>query len=342
MSGTSLDGIDIAYCEFTKKEQWEFKIIFAETFAYNDQWKNILSNVENSSAIDLARNNVFLGQLFGNITNAFIDFNKIEKSEIDAIASHGHTIFHQPELALTTQIGCGAQIAALTSIATVCDFRTTDVALGGQGAPLVPIGDRELFSEFNYCLNIGGIANVSFTENGNRISFDVGLANIVGNYLCQQLKLEYDDAGKIAASGSCDDSLLKELNAVNYFDSAPPKSLGKEFFKEEIKSILDKNKSSVEEKLHTFGVHLGYQIGRHLHNGKCIVTGGGAYNDFWVEQIKKHAKAEIVIPNKEIIDFKEALVFAFLGLLRLENEPNALSSVTGASSNSSGGCVYLG
>lgn len=340
MSGTSLDGVDIALCEFTKSESWSFKILFAQTFNYNEQWKEILANTEDLSAIDLARNDVFLGQLFGNLTNAFIDYYKIDRNTIDAVASHGHTIFHQPEISLTTQIGNGAQIAAITGIKTICDFRTTDVALGGQGAPLVPIGDDLLFSEYTSCLNLGGIANVSFTKEKNRISFDIGLANMVNNYLCRNTTHGFDDKGGIAASGKIDQAFLDEMNVLSYFNLPFPKSLGKEFFINEFKPILDKYKLSLEDKLHTFGVHLGMQIGKQLQTGTCLVTGGGTYNDFWLQQISKNTSCELIKPNNEIIDFKEALIFSFLGVLRLRKESNSLKSVTGASKNAVGGCIY--
>jgi len=342
MSGTSLDGVDIAYCEFTKNTTWTYDIIHSQTFEYNDQWKEILSLAEESSALDLARSDVFLGQLFGNLTNAFIDFHQINKDDLDAISSHGHTIFHQPELSLTTQIGNGAQIAALTGIKTICDFRTTDVALGGQGAPLVPIGDSLLFSEFDYCLNLGGIANISFQEKGQRISFDIGLANIVGNFLCRHLEAGYDKGGELAKSGKIDNSLLTKMNELEYFYLNSPKSLGKEFFNTQFQPLLDQSKSNLADKLHTFGVHLGMQIGKHINHGNCLVTGGGAYNEFWMEQINLQSKGKITLPTPQIIDFKEALLFAFLGALRLEEEINALKSVTGASKNSCGGCIYLG
>ncbi len=340
MSGTSLDGVDIALCEFTKTNKWNFELIYAQTFNYSEQWKDILERTENSSAIDLARNDVFLGQLFGNLTNAFIDYYKIDKSTIDAIASHGHTIFHQPEISLTTQIGSGAQIAAITGIQTICDFRTTDVALGGQGAPLVPIGDELLFTEYTSCLNLGGIANVSFRENNQRISFDLGLANIVNNYLCRNTSAGFDDGGKIAASGTLDQSLLDEMNRLDYFKQSYPKSLGKEFFINEFKPLLDKHKLSLEDKLHTFSIHLGQQIGSKLPTGNCLVTGGGAYNDFWFQQISKNTSCQLIKPSNEIIDFKEALIFSFLGVLRLRKESNSLKSVTGAKKNAVGGCIY--
>lgn len=340
MSGTSLDGVDIALCEFTKDKSWNYAILCAETVKYSDLWKTNLANLENDTAISFAKNDALLGRYFGLLTNDFIVKNNLDKASIDAIASHGHTIFHQPELFLTSQIGSGAQIAAVTEMKTVCDFRTVDVGLGGQGAPLVPIGDQLLFKEYSACLNLGGIANISFEVNNQRISFDIGLANMVGNYLCQQTTKGYDENGALASSGQLNFSLLNEMNALAFFEKSYPKSLGKEFFVETFRPILDACEDTIANKLHTFGVHLGIQIGKSIPDGDCLVTGGGAFNDFWMSEIQKNSKGKIVKPIAEIIEYKEALIFAFLGLLRLENQPNALSTVTGASVKSCGGCVY--
>ncbi len=341
MSGTSLDGVDIAYCSFTKGYKWEFKLLSAKTFEYDTQWKNTLSELSSKPALEYAKVNVLLGEFLGKLVNAFIDFHQIDKKEIDAIASHGHTIFHQPEISLTTQIGSGAHIAAITGIPTVCDFRTSDVALGGQGAPLVPIGDLHLFHDYKSCLNLGGIANISYQENDQRISFDICLANIVSNYLCEFLKIPFDEKGNIARNGKLDIELLAQMNSFNFFDQKPPKSLGKEFFTNYFKHILDAIEISTEDKLHTFGVHLGSQIGKVIQGTKCLITGGGAYNDFWISEIQKNTKSQIVIPSNEIIDFKEAIIFAFLGTLRLTAQENCLASVTGAKRNNIGGCIYL-
>jgi anhydro-N-acetylmuramic acid kinase len=291
------------------------------------------------NADQISQLDVTYGEYLGELLKQFIHDFQLKPQ---LIASHGHTIFHQPELSLTSQIGSGAHIAAISEIQTICDFRTVDVALGGQGAPLVPIGDLHLFSEFDYCLNLGGISNISYQESSDRISFDISLANIVGNYLCKSIDLSYDENGKIAKSGNIDTTLLQKMNNFSFFNQKPPKSLGKEFFVKQFKPILDASNIKTEDKLHTFGVHLGQQVGKIIKNGSCLISGGGAYNDFWIEEIKKNTNGNIVIPSKEIIDYKEALIFAFLGALRLEQEINCLASVTGANRNNIGGCIYLG
>jgi len=340
MSGTSLDGLDIAYCHFTYDSIWNFEILQAETIPHAKEWKEKLTTATQLSGYELTKLDVDLGIYFGNCVNAFLKKHEIDKNEIDVISSHGHTIFHRPDLGLTLQIGSGAHILSKSNIKTICDFRTLDVARGGQGAPLVPIGDLQLFPVYDYCLNLGGIANISFDENGIRKSFDISIANIAGNYLCSKINLEYDDKGLLAQSGNLLPEVLEKMNALPYFEMDYPKSLGIEFFENEFKSILDLKKYTIKDLLHTFGVHLGMQIGKTTTSGKLLITGGGAYNDFWIAQIKKYSVCEVVIPNNEVIDFKEALIFAFLGVLKLRNEVNCLASVTGASMDSCGGILY--
>lgn len=341
MSGTSLDGLDIALCEFSWKDKWHYNILFAETQDYTDDLTTSLKHCETYPARDFMRLDSEVGKHFGMLVNNFLDRHRIDKNSITAIASHGQTIFHQPDQGFTTQIGSGAQIAAVTGITTICDFRSLDVALGGQGAPLVPIGDELLFGEYDYCINLGGIANISFRENGMRKSFDIGFANMASNYLSEKLGEPYDKNGRIALSGSFDQNLFDQLNSLDYFETEPPKSLGKEYFDQCFIKTLDKTNLNTEDQLNTFGNHLAFQISKHLNNGTCLVTGGGSFNNFWMEEIRAQSSAEIITPSPMIINFKEALIFAFLGLLRLEEQNNTLQSVTGAKKDSIGGCIYL-
>ncbi len=342
MSGTSLDGLDIAHCKFNFDEKWRFNLIHHETVPYSKEQKNVLADLENESAINYALFHTKFGALIGNEVNKFIHKNKITNT--DFLASHGHTIFHQPNNNLTTQIGCGAQIAAITGIETICDFRSKDVALGGQGAPLVPIGDELLFSEYDYCINLGGIANISFKAKGKRISYDLAMANMVSNYVCSLEGIEYDDKGKLGASGNFNHNLYNDLNAIEFFSKSHPKSLGKENFIINFKPILDKYNISNADKLNTFGKHLAHQICKILsstQDKKVLITGGGAYNSFWVSEIRSTADAQIIIPENKIIEYKEAVIFGFLGVLRKKQLVNCLSSVTGAKQDSVGGTIYL-
>jgi anhydro-N-acetylmuramic acid kinase len=342
MSGTSLDGLDIAFCTFSfSAGKWDFSIDAAETIPYSVQWKSRLASIHNASALDLALTHVDYGHLLGKLSRKFIRKHKVEP---DFISSHGHTIFHQPSMGLTLQIGHGAAIAAETGIPVISDFRAMDVALGGQGAPLVPIGDMLLFSGYDLCLNLGGIANISFTEKGKRLAYDICPVNQVLNRLAAELKMEYDKDGKLACSGKVNESLLKKLNSLPFFIQKPPKSLGREWISDVVFPLLSGFSIPVKDKLSTFCEHIAMQIALSTAKkpeGRMLVTGGGALNKFLVNRIKDHVKHRIVIPDPVIINFKEALVFAFLGVLRYREETNCLSSVTGASHDNTGGMIFL-
>ena len=197
MSGTSLDGVDIAYCTFSNSEDhWKYDLVHAETIPYSLSWKNRLSSVEKGTAFEFASTDIEYGQLLGKLTMDFITKHNLSP---DFISSHGHTIYHQPLKKITYQIGKGSSIASKTGYPVICDFRSLDVALDGQGAPLVPIGDRRLFSEFDFCLNLGGFANISYENQGERTAFDICPVNIVLNYLAGRVGKSFDPSGEMAA-----------------------------------------------------------------------------------------------------------------------------------------------
>lgn len=340
MSGTSLDGLDMAYCEFRfNKNKWSYVLKKAVTLAYTDLWNKRLRNIENGSALDFSITDVDYGHFIGEQINKFIKKHGLNP---DLISSHGHTIFHQPKKKLTVQIGSGAAIAAECGLPVVCDFRTVDVGLGGQGAPLVPVGDELLFSEYDYCLNLGGIANVSYNKGGERTAFDICPVNMALNHLANQTGKKYDDKGKLAQKGKIDKNLLNELNLLDFYQLSPPKSLGKEWFIENFLQLLNKYKIPVEDKLRTVTKHIATQLSSVLKGkGKqVLVTGGGVYNEYLIEETQKLSSANLVVPAPEIIEFKEAMIFAFLGVLRIRNEVNCLKSVTGAKLDNIGGAVY--
>ena len=363
MSGTSLDGLDLAYCEFRFEEsQWTYQLIHAETIEYTDVLRNRLKQAVNISGLDLALLNSDYGHFLGQHIRQFIDKHQLD---VDLVSVHGHTIFHQPEKQLTLQIGDGAAVASYVKCPVVTQFRTTDVALGGQGAPLVPIGDRLLFNTVDFRLNLGGIANISFTENGKTTAFDIGVCNMALNYLIAKYDpstssgsavvepvetpaLAYDENGTIAASGKLNPELLSQLNQLDFFRKQPPKSLGFEWFENEFLPVLNGFECSIEDKLHTVCEHVAQQISivvnaqNNASTKTMLVTGGGAKNGFLMSCIKHHCLCEIEDINPLIIDFKEALIFAFLGVLRLREEANCLADVTGAKYDNIGGCVYLG
>lgn len=342
MSGTSLDGVDLAHIQFKiKNDKWAFEILECETISYSSAWVSNLKAAVNYTQNQLEDLNKNYTQLLASIISDFIKKYKLEN--LDAVCSHGHTILHQPQNGFTLQIGNLPEIAELTQQKVVCDFRVQDVQLGGQGAPLVPIGDRILFHEYDYCMNLGGFSNVSFEENTTRIAFDISAVNTVLNFYANQLGLDYDDKGKISQSGNCNADLLNELNSLDFYQKKHPKSLGFEFVKEVVFPIIERYPISVEDKLHTYTEHIAVQIALALpkKNGNMLTTGGGAYNDFLIERIQFHLpKMNIVIPSKKILEFKEALIFALLGVLKMRGEVNALQSVTGALHDHSSGLIY--
>jgi anhydro-N-acetylmuramic acid kinase len=343
MSGTSLDGLDMAYCTFYKKvHHWNFDFHIGETVAYSSDWKARLKGAMDISGYDLSMLHVELGQLHGEWVKEFISKNNIDA--VDAICSHGHTIFHNPQQSLTLQIGSAPHIAAATGFPVVADFRTKDVALGGQGAPLVPIGDALLFSEYQACLNLGGIANVSFDSNGSRVAGDISICNILLNAIAARVNRDYDKGGEIARAGNVIEALLEKWNAISFYENPLPKSLGREFFETNYALDLEPNEHSVEDLMRTATEHIAIQISNALSKyeiNTTFVTGGGAFNEFLVERIRQLSGVEIQIPSTEIIQFKEAIVFGFLGVLRLSGDVNTLRSVTGAAQDSIGGAIWL-
>ena len=342
MSGTSLDGIDLAAVEFTILDQkWSFKILEKETISYTENWVNQLKEAVTFSEEKLTQMNENYTILLGGIIKDFI--NKFHLEDIDAVCSHGHTILHQPQNGFTLQIGNLPTIAKIVGTKVVCNFRVQDVQLGGQGAPLVPIGDRILFSEYNYCLNLGGFSNISFEENNNRIAFDISPVNTVLNFYANKLGLDYDDKGEISRFGKLNSDLLNELNELEYYSKPFPKSLGFEFVKEIVLPLIENYPIAIEDKMHTFTEHIALQTAKVLpsKNGKLLVTGGGAYNTFLMERMQFHLPSlKIIIPDAEILEFKEALIFALLGVLKLRDEINVLGSVTGAKKNHSSGLIF--
>ena len=341
MSGTSLDGIDLVYVEFEYNSTWEFEIIFAETMPYPADWVNSLKDLINNSIKDLQTLDIKYSEYLSSEISKFIQKNRIEA--IDFISSHGHTALHQPEQGLTYQIGNLEILSDILKQKVICDFRVQDVDFGGQGAPLVPIGDHLLFSEYDYCLNLGGFANISFVKNNTRIAFDICPVNIVLNQYVSFLGLEYDDKGIQASEGKISIALLDDLNRLDFFNQSPPKSLGFEWVKKFIFPLIEAYKLSVQDILRTVVEHIAFQITSVLSegNGTVLITGGGAYNDFLISRISSLSKCKIIIPEPNLIEFKEALIFGFLGVLKERNEVNCLGSVTGAKTDHSSGKILL-
>ncbi|MES2409947.1 MAG: anhydro-N-acetylmuramic acid kinase [Bacteroidota bacterium] len=341
MSGTSLDGIDLAHIHFSIIDgKWDFTILETETVSYDSDWVNKLKTAVDFSQNELTKLNEDYTVLLANVIKTFIE--KYNLNDLDAVCSHGHTILHQPQNGFTLQIGNLPEIAKLIAQSVVCDFRAQDVQFGGQGAPLVPIGDRILFSDYDYCLNLGGFSNISFEQNENRIAFDISPVNTVLNFYANTLGLDYDDKGTISKLGEIDTDLLNELNDLDYYKKPYPKSLGFEFVKTIVLPLIEKYTISNQDKMRTFSEHISLQVAVALptKNGRLLATGGGAYNDFLMERIQAHLpQMQIIIPDAKILEYKEALIFALLGVLKLRNQINVLSSVTGAKHDHSSGNI---
>ncbi len=340
MSGTSLDGLDLALCRFTKQGgRWDFQIEATSTLDYPDRLLNQLATAQDLDGMHLLHFHQEYGRFLGKAAREFL--GKTAQS-CDLIASHGHTVFHKPELGLTFQAGSGTQIAIQAETDTVCDFRTQDVALGGQGAPLVPIGDKLLFSNYDYCLNLGGFSNISFDHSGKRVAFDPSPVNFVLNHLMKYFGKTYDEDGKTGRRGRIKQSLLKHLNGLEYYRIKGPKSLGREWVEKEFLPVIQQYDSSPEDTLRTVYEHIAGQITESIRNykpGKVLVTGGGTHNIFLMELLAEKMQHTLVRAESEIIDYKEAVIFAFLGVLRIRNEINCLASVTGAEKDHSSGTI---
>lgn len=341
MSGTSLDGVDIIYAQFDYNANWNFKIKYSETVSYSKEWKEKLKLLTRSSKEQLIGLDLLYSKLLAHIINEFIKRNEIK--EIDFISSHGHTALHRPDLGVTYQIGNKQILADTLGQKIICDFRLQDIELGGQGAPLVPIGDQLLFSDYQYCINLGGFANISFDFEDERIAFDICPVNIVLNHYVHDIGLEFDESGKIASKGEVNRKLLDELNDLAFYNLSNPKSLGLEWVNEHIFPIIDNYTLKLTDILSTFIEHIAIQISEVImkKGEKVLITGGGAYNKYLISRIQYHVDSIIIIPSKDIIEFKEALIFALLGILKDRNDTNCLASVTGAKKNHSSGKILL-
>lgn len=344
MSGTSLDGLDICLCEFSEEQGlWQFEILNAQTLPYAPEWQQRLTYRETMTAAEVLKLDHDYGLLLAAMLEQFLEENHINPLSLDLISSHGHTFYHRPDKGFTFQLGNGPELFAAVEIPVVCDFRRQDVALGGQGAPLVPIGDKLLFSKQQACLNFGGFANISFDHDGKRVAFDICAVNYVLNHISKKLGFEYDNMGLLAAKGKVNNELLQKLNEFDFFKQPFPKSLGAEWVHENVFPLIENSDLSEHDLLNTFSEHVAIQVVNVLNEyniENCLITGGGAYNANLLEQIRSKTTCKIIIPENDIIEYKEALIFAFMGVLRLNQKINVLKTVTGASHSHSSGIIY--
>jgi anhydro-N-acetylmuramic acid kinase len=364
MSGSSLDGLDIVFVELHENAgEWRFEILAADCYEYNEEWKQKLKNAISLNALDYQLLHTAYGHYLGQEINRFIEQNNLHY-QVGLIASHGHTTFHLPEQKMTGQLGDGASIAAETNLPVVSDLRALDIAFGGQGAPIVPIGERHLFKDFRMCLNIGGIANISFKQGDQYIAYDVCPANRVLNMIAAKVNKEYDAGGEMAALGNVHEVLLQKLNTLDYYHQAFPKSLANNFGTDEVYPLIRSFGLPHNDELRTCVEHIVFQIKKAVNdewskvngesgnnlkpetlNLKLLVTGGGAFNSFLIQRIKNELQPlhiEVIIPEENIVKYKEALIMALIGVLRWRQEYNVLASVTGAERDSIGGAVWIG
>lgn len=341
MSGTSLDGVDLAFCQFINEDgRWRYSIPHARTYKYPPKWTSILESAHAFDKKTLLDIHYELGEYYGELITNFTEQYQILP---DFIGSHGHTIKHKPDKGITLQIGSGEVMVRQTHITVINNFRKKDVDLGGQGAPLVPIGDRLLFGEYDACLNLGGFANVSYEVDGLRKAYDICPVNMALNEIAQRSDEPYDKGGAMARAGELDLPLLKALDRLEYYHRQPPKSLGKEWYLGKFKKEVDKHVLPPQDLLHTVVEHVAIQIAAALDEiggERVLTTGGGAYNHYLIERIQHHCRPLIIIPEEELVDFKEALIFAFLAVLRVREEVNVLSSVTGARKDHCSGVIH--
>ncbi len=352
MSGSSLDGLDIVFTELEENRgQWTYEIKAVACYAYDDEWKQKLTDAKNLNAYDYFLLHVQYAKFLATCVHKFIDENKLHH-KVQLIALHGHTVFHEPKNGVTTQLGCGATLAALTEINVVSDLRIMDVALGGQGAPIVPVGEKFLFPGFDFYLNIGGIANISFQHEKNFIAFDVCPANRVLNMLAQTAEKDFDEDGKLASTGNLNIPLLEKLNALDYYTLLPPKSLSNNFGTDVVYPLIQSLNINTADALKTYVEHIAYQLKQSIQNLikqqqalKLLISGGGALNSFLIKRIKENLidlNVEIIVAENNIILYKEALIMALLGVLRWREENTVMASVTGAIRSSIGGAVWIG
>lgn len=341
MSGTSLDGLDICFVSFKKSNYSKYNIINSKTYSYNEKWieklkKSIFLNKQELKKIDIE-----YGTLISNYLKEFISEFSIDK--IDLISSHGHTVFHEPNKGKTLQIGDGKTINKIIKTDVVCDFRTQDVEYKGQGAPLVPIGDLHLFSNYKFCLNLGGFSNVSIKDNNKIKAFDICPVNTVLNHYSKKMGYTFDQDGVLSKKGTVNLDLLNQLNQMSFYNKLGPKSLGIEFVKSKVIPLIDSHILNPKDILRTYIEHISDQISKSIgsyFNDRILISGGGTYNNTLIDSIKTKVKSKVIVPDSQIIDYKEALIFAYMGLLKSKEKINCLKSVTGAIKDHSSGKIF--
>ena len=345
MSGTSLDGLDIVLVQFEENEDViSHKMVCNETVGYPTDLEQNIKKAHKLKIDEVQILDKAIGLFFAAQVNAFIEKNKLDQNDIEAIASHGQTILHQPENGFTLQLGCGSTIAYHTGIPVINDFRSLDVIAGGQGAPLVPIGDFNLFNgKAEAFVNIGGFCNISFKDHKGEIqAFDICPSNLPLNRYAQKLNAAYDKDGDFAQAGVLDDLLLQKLNKLEYYTKSAPKSLGTEWLDKSFYPLISEDLDP-KTILRTVSTHIATQITHTLKTNNIssvYLSGGGVKNKFLINELKKSYSGNIIVPDEQVIDFKEALIFAFLGYCYLLNRATTIKTVTGSALSLSTGVYH--
>jgi anhydro-N-acetylmuramic acid kinase len=354
MSGSSMDGLDIAFAEFHENAgKWSYEILHADCYPYPEEWTYRLTKAVTLNALEYQLLHVDFGHYLGRQVNTFIEQYGLQY-KVALIASHGHTTFHAPTRKMTAQLGDGSAIASETHLPVVTDLRAMDVAFGGQGAPIVPIGEKLLLGNYDYFLNVGGIANISANAE-QYLAFDVCAANRVLNMLANEAGRDYDENGEMARKGNLNNGLLLKLDQFDYYRQPYPKSLANDFGTDIIYPMIKREGIGTNNALRTYVEHISGQIKNSIEslaksngkmqNAKLLATGGGANNTFLIERLSEKIRelnVEVVVPDKSLVNYKEALIMALIGVLRWREEYNVLSSVTGAQRDSIGGALWLG
>ena len=339
MSGTSVDGLDMCFVSFDNHDPSKYEIIDCETVDYDNKLKTKLKNIIKLDDDQIKQIDDEFGEFIGLSVLKFINKNNLCKP--DLISSHGHTVFHEPKFKKTLQIGSGEIINKISKVKTINNFREQDIELGGQGAPLVPIGDKLLFNDYKYCLNLGGFTNISIKDSNTIFAYDICPLNTVLNHYANKIGYECDLDGKLSKKGVINIDLFNELNNLEYYKKSYPKSLGLEFVIKNIFPITEKYKIKEVDILATYIKHASFQIKRNIDEGsKVLLTGGGTFNKNLIKALNHDSKINFVVPDKTIINYKESLIFALLGYLKINDKVNCLSSVTGACNDHSSGDIY--
>jgi anhydro-N-acetylmuramic acid kinase len=345
MSGSSLDGLDLAICSFT--DQSIFTIHNSTTIELPLDLRTKLKNFSTLNAFQIADLDAYFA-LFS--AHSIRDFTNNWIGGISLVVSHGHTLYHNPANAVSWQIGNGGIIAAVTGIDTLCDLRVQDVALGGQGAPLAALVDLNLFKDYTGLLNLGGIANITINQSNTVYSWDISPCNQVFNHLAQKEGKEFDKGGSIARSGKILMELIHKWQENTYFSQMPPKSMDNTWVKENYIKEIDKIDQPVKILMASFAEFVAIQLSKDLKSldlnpGKILVTGGGAFNAHFISRLKVHLSPlnwVVEVAEESLINYKEAMLMAYMGHRYINKKTNTISTATGAEKDLISGALYLG